>query len=196
MIIWLNGPVGVGKNIVAYELNRRLSASILYRPDNIGALLKKQLPAELLLDNFQDYPEWRQWNYQLLRKISLQTSQTVIVPMRLSNATYFDEIIGKLQAAQIDVRHYTLTATPEVIKKRLQKRGDLHNQFMLSKISTTDQMDSEIEFPTILDTSTLTVPEIADKIAKDCALRIKPAMKNKYAQGAMNFGDMIRSKWN
>jgi 2-phosphoglycerate kinase len=196
MIIWLNGPVGVGKNVVAYELNRRLSGSLLYRPDNVGVLLKKQLPAELLLANFQDYPEWRQWNYQLLRKISLQTKQTVIVPMRLANANYFDEIIGKLQAEQIDVRHYTLTASPDVLKKRLQKRGDLHNQFMLSKIQGHEQDAPEIEFPKIIDTSELTVPEIADQIAKDCALRIKPAMKNKYAQGAVNFGDMIRSKWN
>lgn len=195
MIIWLNGEVGVGKTLVAYELQRRLSNALLYNPDNIGALLKKQLPAELHLHTLQDFPEWRQWNYQLLRKISRQTTKTVLVPMRLANPKYFDEVVGKLEADGIDVRHYTLTASPAVLKKRLQQRGDLHNQFTLAKMQNHDQTN-EITFPKLLATDDLTVSEIADQIAQECSLRIKPAVKNKYAQGAVHFGDIIRSKWN
>ncbi|WP_261806228.1 AAA family ATPase [Lapidilactobacillus luobeiensis] len=195
MIIWLNGAFGVGKSQTAGELNRRLNGSLRYEPDNVGLLLRKQLPKSLNLDNFQDYPEWRQWNYQLLRKIALQGQQTVIVPQSLVEPQYFDEVIGRLRHDQIDVRHYFLTADPETIKKRLKLRGDLHNQFTVKRLQTDVSAIDTVKFAQVIDTSQMTFAEIADFIAKDCSLRIQPAIKNKYAQAAVQFGDSVKNLW-
>lgn len=195
MIIWLNGAFGVGKSQTAAELNRRLNGSSRYDPDNVGTLLRKQLPKSLRLDNFQDYPEWRQWNYQLLRKIALQGKQTVIVPEELLEPRYFDEVIGRLRQDQIDVRHYFLTADPETIKKRLKLRGDLHDQFAVTRLKDEQAPLDDVKFAQKIDTSQMTYAEIADFIARDCSLRIQPAIKNKYAQAAVQFGDSFKNLW-
>jgi len=45
------------------------------------------------------------------------------VPMTLVNAAYFEEILGGLRRAGVDVRHFTLTASPATIRRRLHRRA-------------------------------------------------------------------------
>ena len=46
----------------------------------------------------------------------------MIVPMTLVDANYFDEVVGGLRDEGIDVRHFALTASVEVIHRRLRSR--------------------------------------------------------------------------
>ena len=195
MIIWLNGPFGVGKMQVATELQRRINGAILYHPDDIGRLLTKQLPQTLQKANFEDYPEWRQWNYQLLKKIATSTQQTIIVPMTISKQQYFDEIVGGLRNEGITVRHFTLAATPGVIAKRLRQRGNLNNIFTLSHLKQVAEQTETPQFAEILDTNEMTIVEIANTIAKQCSVRIKPAITNPVLQGLVQFGTGVRQRF-
>lgn len=195
MIIWLNGPFGVGKMQVAAELQRRINGAILYNPNDVGNLLTKQLPQTLRKDNFEDYPEWRQWNYQLLQKIATSTQQTIIVPMEISKQQYFDEIIGGLRNDGITVRHFTLAATPEVMAKRLRQRGNLNNIFTLTHLQKTAEQEDVPQFAEILDTNDLSIVEIANTIAKKCSVRIKPAITNPVLQSLVQLGAGLRQKF-
>lgn len=44
MIIWLNGPFGVGKTTLANILHKRIENSYLYDPELLGDFLQHQLP--------------------------------------------------------------------------------------------------------------------------------------------------------
>lgn len=44
MIIWINGAFGSGKTQTAYELNRRITDSFIYDPEEAGFLIRKNVP--------------------------------------------------------------------------------------------------------------------------------------------------------
>ncbi|HET8994342.1 MAG TPA: ATP-binding protein [Rhodococcus sp. (in: high G+C Gram-positive bacteria)] len=46
----------------------------------------------------------------------------VIVPMTLVEPDYFDEVMAGLAAENIDIRHFSLVASPETLRRRLQTR--------------------------------------------------------------------------
>jgi hypothetical protein len=58
MLIWINGPFGVGKTATAYELNRRLPGSAVCDPAHVGFGMRRMLPPSLR-GNFQDILAWR-----------------------------------------------------------------------------------------------------------------------------------------
>ncbi|WP_153049031.1 adenylyl-sulfate kinase, partial [Streptococcus suis] len=60
MIIWLNGPFGVGKTTLANILHKRIENSYLYDPELLGDFLQHKLPQTVCPEDFQDYSVWRQ----------------------------------------------------------------------------------------------------------------------------------------
>lgn len=68
MIIWLNGALSAGKTTCAFELKRRTSNSFVYDPENIGFFIKKNIPKEIRMSDFQDYEQWKTFNYLTLKK--------------------------------------------------------------------------------------------------------------------------------
>jgi tRNA uridine 5-carbamoylmethylation protein Kti12 len=122
MIIWLNGAFGSGKTTCAFELNRRLPNSFVYDPENIGYFIRKNIPKEIQKIDFQDYEQWRLFNYEMLRYIYSEYSGIIIVPMTINKQQYYREIIQRLRDDGIILNHYILYADKETILKRLNKR--------------------------------------------------------------------------
>ncbi|HZZ53724.1 MAG TPA: hypothetical protein VFE26_05505 [Trebonia sp.] len=65
MLVWINGPSGVGKTATAFELHRRLPGSAVCDPGHVGLGMRRMLPASLR-GNFQDIPTWRHAVRELL----------------------------------------------------------------------------------------------------------------------------------
>jgi hypothetical protein len=123
MIVWINGTFGVGKTQTAHELRRRLGHGWVADPELVGFGLHRMLPRALRRD-FQDEPAWRLGVRDALHRLDADGSaQPVIVPMTLVVDAYADEILGWLRAAGHDVRHVTLAASPETVRRRLRSRG-------------------------------------------------------------------------
>ncbi|RAV03451.1 AAA family ATPase [Paenibacillus sp. YN15] len=122
MILWINGAFGSGKTTSAYELHRRLPQSFVYDPENIGYFLFKNMPTRLRLNDFQDYPQWRLFNYEMLKELAAGHEGVILAPMTVTNPQYFDEIIGRLRREGIEVKHYILYAERATLEKRLNKR--------------------------------------------------------------------------
>lgn len=121
MIIWLNGSFGVGKTMVATNLNKNLNRSIIYDSELIGTFLMDNLPIKK--NDFQDYELWRTINYDILKYLSC-SYDTIIVPMTITNKKYYDEIVVRLRGDNIDIKSFILTASKENLIKRLDKRGN------------------------------------------------------------------------
>jgi hypothetical protein len=47
MLLWINGPCGVGKTVTAFELNRRLPGSVVCDPEHVGFGMHRMLPPSL-----------------------------------------------------------------------------------------------------------------------------------------------------
>lgn len=193
MIIWLNGSFGVGKHQVAYELQRRLAKGFVYHPERVGRFINQQLPTDLQKTSYRDYPEWRQWNIELLQKISQKSNQVILLPLALAQPEYIAEITEALREDNIEIHHYLLTAEPQTIKQRLQLRGSLTNLSTLARLEQrTLTFDREF-FSNVLTTDQQSIAEIADVIAKDCHLRIHPAPAHKSVQALLQIGDHLKS---
>lgn len=168
MIVWINGAFGSGKTNVAYELNRRLKNSYVYDPEEVGYFIRDNVPKELRLNDFQDFPMWRQFNYQMLEYFINNHNGIIIVPMTITSEIYYNEIIGRLQQKGVDIKHFTLMASKETLLKRLRKRGDGKNSWPARQIDRCLNALSSPVFKEHINTDKMTIYEVVDYIAELC----------------------------
>lgn len=174
MIIWINGTFGSGKTTTAYELQKRIPNSIVYDPERFGFVLMANVPKEMALDDFQDYPLWRDSNYALLKQIADGYFGIIIVPMTLTNETYFNEIIGKLRNNGVHVNHFTLTASSTTIKKRLRKRFEGKSSWAYQQMEKRLSSLSKKRFEEHILTDDMTIDEVVETIAARCGITLQP----------------------
>jgi len=122
MIIWINGAFGAGKTTTASKLQNLLPGSFIYDPEEAGFFIRGNAPKSFSEGDFQDIPLWREINYLMLKTLA-QSPTTIIVPMTLINPNYYNEIIGKLLADGIDIRHFILYIDKPTLIKRLMQRS-------------------------------------------------------------------------
>jgi AAA domain len=175
MLLWINGPFGGGKTATAFELNRRLPGSVVCDPEHVGFGMRRMLPLPLRND-FQDLPPWRESVRELLRHTLRGYPGTVIVPMTLTHAGYFAEIIGALRADGADVRHFALVAEPSTILRRIRKRGWLfglnHDRWAVDRLDHSLARLHRPEFAQHVQTDDRSVADVADAIAASAGLSI------------------------
>jgi hypothetical protein len=123
MIIWLNGAFGAGKSSVARRIIALRPGATLFDPEQIGFLLRRLLPGAGG-DDFQDLPLWRELTVRLLGEAETASAGPVIVPMTLVEPGYFEEIVGRLRAKGVELRHFTLSVSAETLRRRLWRRLD------------------------------------------------------------------------
>ena len=177
MIIWINGAFGSGKTTTAYALNRRLPNSFIYDPENMGYFIRRNSNNLFSNGDFQDIPLWREMNYKMLRMIAQKYDGTIIVPMTLVNPDYYREIIERLDADGVVVKHYILYATREEIRRRLRKRGLVQfreQTFALDAIDRcVDAFDNHVQDVKI-HTDNMSVGSIVEEIAALSGIQLSP----------------------
>ena len=162
MIIWLNGPFGVGKTTLANRLHQEIPDSILYDPENLGDFFQENLPKAVCPEDFQDYPIWRQTTVQIIRDLATKTGQVIIVPMTVFKKEYYQEIIEQGLREDMYVQHYILVAEKETILDRLDKRTQENNNWALKHLDNCLQAFEDQIPGQKMDTDSLTVDEIAE----------------------------------
>jgi len=116
MLIWLNGPFGVGKTSLAAALTK-LSGFPLFDPEDIGYLLRESMPGSP--NDFQDLPAWRRLVPAFAAELSQPGSAPVIVVQSVLNETYWTEIEEQLGARGVTVVHVLVHAEPEILLARI-----------------------------------------------------------------------------
>lgn len=177
MLIWINGPFGGGKTATAYELQRRLAASVVCDPEHVGFGLHRMLPPRLRAD-FQDLAAWRQGVHEVLDLAAREHPGPVIVPMTLTNTEYFAETVGRLRDDGHDVRHFCLLAERATVLRRLNRRGFgfglKHEQWAVDRLDDCLTRLRDDAFATHITTDGRSVSEVADTIAAEAGLPITP----------------------
>ncbi|MFC0599127.1 AAA family ATPase [Streptomyces palmae] len=177
MLLWINGPFGVGKTQVAYELHRRLPGSFVCDPEHLGFGLHRMLPRPLRGD-FQDLPLWRQGVRETVDTVLRAHPGPVLVPMTVVEPAYFQETVGALREAGHQVHHFALLASRETVLRRLRgrvtplTRGDSFAHRQLDRCLAALRRP---EFGQHVHTDHRTVPDIAEEIARTAGLVPTPS---------------------
>jgi len=173
MLIWINGAFGAGKTTTAYELQRRLARSRVYDPENAGYFIRKNLPKALWEADFQDHPLWRQINLEMLRLLA-KSEEHIIIPMTLVHRPYYDEIVQSLLDEGINLKMILLLTEKSTLQHRLRKRFEGTDNWAMQQVDRCLQaLHHEIPgFP--LPTDTLSIQQVAEKIAQHCSLTLLP----------------------
>lgn len=120
MIVWLNGPFGVGKTTTARALLDLLPDSTLFDPDVVGDALRTLLPRKRLdeVRELADLPAWRRLVVDAGAAVLDEVPGTLVVPLTLVRQDYRDEIFGGFAAQRIPVRHLLLDADETILRRR------------------------------------------------------------------------------
>jgi len=166
MLIWINGAHGAGKTKVARRLATLRPDTALLDPEQIGFMLRRIWPAGGPPD-FQDFPLWRELTLSILKAAAAnRAAPRLVVPMTLANPGYFQEIVGGLRAAGVDVRHFTLVASAATLRRRLRWRIDrpASTRWALARIESCSAALQDDAFATHVRTDDRRIDEIAADI--------------------------------
>jgi AAA domain-containing protein len=174
VLIWLNGPHGVGKTQVAFDLHRRLPASVVCDPEHLVNGLRRMLPEKELRTDLGGVPLRRSGVRDVLGAVLPVAAGPVISPLTMSDPDGLAEIIGPLRAAGHAVHHVTLLASRDVLlhrrRSRLEStRGSAARQFDLVLAALLAP-----EFARHLNTDGLPIGAVADDIARHAGLKLEP----------------------
>ncbi|KUL47143.1 AAA family ATPase [Streptomyces regalis] len=121
MIVWVNGAFGSGKSTLVDELRPRWPEALVYDPEVVGYVLREIV--EVPTGDFQDLRLWRRQVADLAVGLVEEYGRPVLVPMTLINPGYVGEIFSKLTDAGIEVHHFFLKVSREVLEKRIDGRS-------------------------------------------------------------------------
>ncbi len=115
MIVWLNGPFGVGKTAVARALLTMKPEWALLDPEVRGEELARRWPD---VGDFQDLPEWR----KAVVEDAVERTGTghLVIPMTIWRLEYYREIMDGLKGAT-EVRPFRLSASEGTLRERIER---------------------------------------------------------------------------
>ena len=108
MIIFINGPFGVGKTTTARLLVERIPDAMFYDPKDVGAFVRRLVKDVEQAYDYQDHLLWRVLAVEVARLLRETYRRHLVVPMTISRRDYFDYITGGLR--QIDPNLFSFSA--------------------------------------------------------------------------------------
>ena len=113
MIVWLNGPFGVGKTAVAEALLDAKPDWSLFDPEERGVELLRTAPD---VEDFQDLPAWR--TSFIEDSLARNGSADLVIPMTVRRLDYYREILDGMKSVT-EVRPIRLTASEATLRERI-----------------------------------------------------------------------------
>lgn len=196
-LLWINGAHGSGKTHVAADLARRVPHSHLADPEHVGFGLRRMYPRSERPD-YRDLNTWTSTVTSTLIDILDRTGETVIAPQTVADSVALSQILDPIRAAQHRVIHVTLTLPLHELRRRLRSRGDVIASYAQHDADATLDALAAPDFAVHIDTSNRTVQEVADDIAKEAGLSIRPDRSTpvmKAIRTAVLRASSIRSPW-
>jgi gluconate kinase len=166
MIVWINGAFGVGKTTVARALSAKWSSALLFDPEQIGFMLRKIVPEDFKIGDFQDLSLWRQLTVETAIGFLRQTTRPLIVPMTLVNPAYFKEVIGELRKRGTEIYHFALVGSHDTIRRRVRRRWEhpSSKRWTLAQIDRCQKALESSEFKVHIRTDHRSVDEILEEV--------------------------------
>ena len=170
MIIWINGPFGVGKTTAAAELIARHPDWAIVDTEHVGYLLQNVLDDRHPVRDFQEWPAWRRLVVDTLTALHDQLSTTIVVPQTVVVESYWTEIAAGIAHAGIPLLAVTLDVSVEVHERRIaDDRVELDaSAWRRERRADFDDARSWLSLATrVIETSELAPSDVAELIARE-----------------------------
>lgn len=165
MIVWLNGPFGVGKSAVADELTRRRSGAGQYDPERVGWLLKRTVGV-LRPGDYQNLRLWRRATVSGAAR-QAHSDDPLVVAMSVLRLEYLTELTDGLTRKGLLARHILLDVSAPVLAERIDadKRDEGARAWRLANVDKYFEVREQLrEFDAVVDTDGLSPAKVADAV--------------------------------
>lgn len=112
MVIWINGPFGVGKTTLSKALLKQVKPGFLFDPEYIGFLMKGS-------HDFQDIQLWRTITGALTIFLARRLDLRVVIPMTITSPAYLEEIFKHVSNRGIPIHHFYLELNEAKLRQRI-----------------------------------------------------------------------------
>jgi hypothetical protein len=165
MIVFVNGPFGVGKTTVARLLAEKIPHAMLYDPEKIGAVLHMVLGPFRKVEDFQEYVLWRILLVGGARVLKKVTARTLVVPMTVWRRDLFDRITAGLQGVD-EISCFRLTASRNVLVDRISSDSQDPEAYgwRMAHVEVCLRAALDPAFGTEIPTDGRSPTEVADRI--------------------------------
>ncbi len=158
MIVWVNGPFGVGKTTLVGALAERWPEAIVCDPEHLGLVLSGWLRPEDRPEDFQRLPHWRRLVVEALAGTARHHGRPLLVPMTLLDPERAAEVLRGLRQAGVATTMVTLLAERDELVGRLRGRGHDPSWAM-------DRLDEQAEV--LAEAAAGRVPWLGDVVRTD-----------------------------
>lgn len=131
------------------------------------------MPGKLKKKDFQDYDMWREFNHKTIKYTAENYEGTIIIPMTITETSYFEEITGRLESEEIELHKFVLSASKEVIEQRLRKRLERRNSWGFKQIDRCITSLADEAFGEKIETDYLSIDGVVEIIAAKTNLVLK-----------------------
>ncbi len=124
MIIFINGPFGVGKTTTAGLLVPSLKRGFLFDPEIIGTFLQRVIGPFYKVDDFQEYALWPVLTVLVARILVVCFRRSLVIPMTVFNIDRWRYIRGGLQSVDREFISVKLVCSETALRERILSRAN------------------------------------------------------------------------
>jgi hypothetical protein len=190
-LIWINGPNAVGKTQAAYNLHRRLPGSFISDPEHLGFAMRRMLPKARRTD-FREIPQWRHGVGEMLHRALQGAENPVITPMTILDPDLLADLTAPARAAGHQVDHVTLLADRATMIRRIHRRAETSRSFSGRSLGNALDVLRSPAFTRHLDTTALSISEVADDIARHSGFTLNPDTSGRLARQGRQLAVQLR----
>ncbi len=175
MVIWIDGPYGVGKSTLAEKLHESNPHSFVFDAEAVGNAVRDNLPEELFRGYiFEGYPMWFRLCTELLADLAGRYQGDIYVPMTLVWPDSYAKMEKPLTERGTAVRHVLLEAPHGVIRQRILARGEEEDCWCMQHIDLC--LENQKQFENVIRISSW------GKTPAELALEVKTRVEQETAQ--------------
>jgi hypothetical protein len=167
VIVWLNGPFGVGKTTTARALLEPEPGWTLFDPEQVGSMLRHTLARLRPVPDFQDWAAWRRVVVATLAALHDELENTIVVPQSVVIETYWREAVAGLRAHGLPLSAFTLHADRDAHEHRIDRDAVEVEAAGWRRLRRTDY-DAALGWlsarTTIIDTTRLAATEVVARV--------------------------------
>lgn len=124
MIVFLNGPFGVGNSIVARLLAQRLPGPRLYDPEKLGTIVRAVVRPFKSVPDYQDLAVSPRLIPRVARIAAIGAAGLFVIPMTVWRRDYHAQFRDSLHRIDPDLHCFQFTAPEEVLRQRILSRPE------------------------------------------------------------------------
>jgi len=174
VILFLNGPFGVGKSTAAELIVERILRAAVYDPEIVGAFvwhLTRDMDADVEGRNdFQDHPLWEPMVVETARLLKREYGRMLIIPMTVWRRDRFLRLTDGLREVDPELlRLLRLTASEDTLRGRILGRPESEGDhgWCLGRLGVCLEASRDPAFGVEIRTENRSPSEVADEILNE-----------------------------